>query len=148
MSVSSCALLFFYSSRADKIKKKKKKKKRIRRSKRVLVTLSGLRANDRWSMLPTFRILRYYICASSLFRYICLYYSCCFSLFVRMTSRSRRSSTSITIRSYYCLHTCSNTSPSYFCYCQFDEKNLRRQPYLYISLPASSNRRVYILLEN
>jgi hypothetical protein len=51
-----CSSLFFSSSCADEMKKKEEKKK-IGRSKWVLVTLSGLHANDRWSMLAAFRIL-------------------------------------------------------------------------------------------
>jgi len=147
MSVSSCALLFFSSSYADEMKKKKKK---IRRSKWVLVTLSGLRANDRWLMLADFRILFHYICASSLFRYICLTSPAVFSFSfvwqVEVVARALLSqSDPIT-----CLHTCANTSSFYCCYCQCNGKN----NFIDIPIcctshrPAFSSRRVYVLVEN
>ncbi len=146
MSVSSCALLFFSSTCANEMKKKKK---RIRRSKWVLVTLSGLRANDRWLMLADFRILFHYICASPLFRYIYLSSPAVspfsFRWQVEVVAGALLSQ-SDPITAF--IHPRTQVRLTSVTANVMVKKELHRHPYLYISSPASRSMRVYTLLVN
>jgi hypothetical protein len=137
---------FFSSTCADEMKKKKK---RIRRSKWVLVTLSGLRANNRWLMLADFRILFHYICASPLFRYIYLSSPAVspfsFRWQVEVVAGALLSQ-SDPITAF--IHPRTQVRLTSVTANVMVKKELHRHPYLYISSPASRSMRVYTLLVN